>query len=280
MKAVKCLFVIIFFIFLFSCGTTGPVVELEEETGPVKRIEKVSIDLPVKINTLFSDGMLDTYKLISYEYGSDRVLLEEEYDSTGAKLEKIECQYSDDMLVKKTRYDRSGSLESYHSYKYDKGLLLEDVLFDSSEKMQNKSVYKYDENYNRIKWDIVNRDGAVLGSNEYVYENGALARINTLTPDGVLEKYTVNNYGTDGMLLKEEFYNATNELEKITEYVYENSKLKTVIYRKANGAAQRKETYEYKDGIKKINYLDNKGRVIEIEEYVLEKREVERVVWE
>ncbi len=239
-------------LFLFACAG-APEEKPQTEEKPAKPMEekepeyrevKEEIQLVEKMSSYYPDGVLDQYRLYSYEEGGTKLLKEELFNSEDELQERIEYSYEGELCTKESTYTSEGELLRYHEYSYnDEGLLIEDRLFNAEDALQSLSKYEYDEEGRKSKWSIYDGNEALLAYTEYIYEGGRNTMIQNYRPGGELEDSFILEYDQRGRKVKETWYNASGDIEEYRSYRYADDYLVEEIVYRGNDSVKRKIIY-------------------------------------
>jgi hypothetical protein len=206
----------------------------------------IRIPVQKKASTKHADGRLDEY--IVFRYDPDDVLLlsHSRYSASGVLVETVEFTYENNRAAQKTTKDEQGRIHSAVSYQYNaQGLITKETLSDRGGRVLSSYEYQYDTNGNRVVRIINNTQGSKLAETAFVYRNGLLVSSETRDWTGRKTGSSENTYDSHGNRVTERVFNATGNVVRIVNEIWENGLEVTLERLSAGGQVQIRETYEY-----------------------------------
>lgn len=282
------------FIF-FGCASTPPSDEAmkevaKEEAAAVAEAaeEKATEIIEVEVAHLmkevrfFRDGSVDSYRELTHEEGTGRILDEKSYDSFGNLKESIIYLYPEEGLVRRELKDAAGKVLSYDLLRYDAaGNLLSEASFSPQDEPAVSSRYDYDSRGNRVGLTVRSGSGAILSRIEYSYQGSLDVKGILIGADEAVRNTFIREYDDQDRLVRETILDRKGEKEKEVVYVYEGEFLITEEHLNNAGGLSRRFHYENdeKGSPVKISMENSRGIILETVErsyfYTTEERILE-----
>jgi len=198
---------------------------------------------------------------IEYEYDANgKYVKVTNYNAKGVITSRTE--YENGHASKSTNYNADGSIGEWTEFKYKTdGSHVEDR-YDATGKIIDEREYNTNGNMN--KWTQYNSDGTIAEWTEYAYDaNGHLSKYTAYYPDGTVDYWTeVNEWGTNGKVIKETMYNANGEISQIQINDYgANGLLSKVTNYDANGRITSIYEYDANGNISKSTFYNSDGSI-------------------
>lgn len=211
-----------------EAASVSAAAETETEQQKV-----IKIPVMVSETRYLRNNQVDTKIINTYEHGTDRLLESVTYDKTGETVETAVTTYSDNESETLYHDKEKNLLKKRKNITDSMGNTVESVLFDSRGNQISRSLYSYgDTGTERTKWEIYDSSDLLLGYNLYHYEEGRLAKTESLSPSGTVEEYFLYSYDNSGNLIRAERFNKGGKRLSATVYEYrEDLPVNEKIYR-------------------------------------------------
>ncbi len=235
----RAFFILLSSVFLYNCAsssikTLDEKKQKEEKSAYVQEEQDV---LPIerKVSVRFEDGTLDGYTLFDYAPNGN-LLKTERFSASALLLEESIYQYKKGLLVEIERRDEKGRLQSKTIYAYSDKLLTYEGLEDSDGHILMSFHYAYDKEDRQVFRETYASDGKKLASTRYFWQDGILQKTEFFDAFERLLTYSNYAYGSEKNILRQDFYNASNNLirSEISEYTDSLRTSLTRIDRKGN----------------------------------------------
>lgn len=260
-------------VVMMGCATTGESVV--EKTVPdviEEPIQKEPVTVEVEVPRMtretryYRDGTIDTYKVLTYQEETNRLLTEVEFDSFDEVRKTIQYLYPRENLVRREILDNKGTLLSYDLLRYDReGRLLSEESFTSEDAAGVSTHYRYNSRGERLELEV--KDGAGTLLSRIVYsppENGVSESV-LYGADGQVRNSFRRETDSEGHLVRETTLNREGRLEKEIVYGYEDGRL--VLEEHLNNAGGLSRRYIYENDEKgsplRIIMENSRGAVLE-----------------
>ncbi len=263
-------------VVLAGCATTGEPMVRETAPDSVDQvIQKEPVTIEVEVPHLtretryFRDGTVDTYRVLTYEEGTHRLLSEGEYDSFDEVKRTIRYSYPREDTVRREALDGTGALESYDLLRYNQaGLLVSEESFTSRDEAKVGTYYRYDDQGERAALEVKDGAGTVLSRIEYRALDEGLSESILYGADGQVRNRFRREVDKDGKLLRETTLDRDGGLEKEVVYRYEAGRLTLEEHFNNAGGLSRRYIYENdeKGSPVRITMENSRGTVLEIYE--------------
>lgn len=200
-------------------------------------------------NRFSASGALLEQVEFAYQDESDRLTTKITRDVESRLKNRIVYQYKDQGSKpwKETLTNKAGKAVSSYEYTYDdKGNLLSRVIFnaagvklaetvytlnnaglpvssetrDGAGKKINSTENQYDSSGHLIGWKVFNANGELSSSFSSVWRDGHEVENQQTGADGTVQMRTVNEYGSNGELLRKKIENFQGESTQLMEYEY------------------------------------------------------------
>jgi len=258
---------------IMGCATTGDpqwemaVPEVAEE--PVQQ-EPVTIEVEVPRMTretrYFRDGTVDTYKVLTYQEGTNRLLKEVEFDSFDEVKKTIQYHYPREDLVRRETLDNTGTLLSYDLLRLNReGLLLSEESFTSDDAARVSTHYRYNSRGERLELEVKDGAGTLLSRIAYSAPENGVSESVLYGADGQVRNRFLRETDSQGLLLREATLSRDGRLEREVVFVYEDGRLVREEHLNNAGGLSRRYLYENdeKGSPLRIIMENSRGAVLE-----------------
>lgn len=233
----------------------------------VKKERTVAVKTPVlvKETAFYSDGLVDSYSVYSYDDSQTTLLEKKSYDAARPDpVERLVPQYKDGKRSAELVYDADGKAKLTREFDLDAaGRIAQERILDSKGALQSVSSYAYDAEGNRVEWKVLDASSILRAVTSYSYKAGKLALIEMRGPSGAKTGSIAVEYDAAGRELKRSYLAADGSLQKYEASIYEGNRLVALETRRPDGSLASRLSYAYGEAgeLLSATETDSKGAV-------------------
>jgi hypothetical protein len=158
---------------------------------------------------------------VVYQYEGANLVKESFVGRNGKLVSSYDYTYdSRGNMLTRAINNASGTRLTQTVYNYQNGLVVSSETMDNAERPVSSAKNEYDASGNLIKQTIYNARGAVSRVIQAEWQDGKELRNTQLSPTGQIQRQEINEYGSQGELLRKTIDNVEGQSKQILEYEY------------------------------------------------------------